>query len=147
MSGMTSQLANFAADLSYEDLPAEVIERTKLLIFDITGIMVRARHDAESTASMISAVERLGLASGDCSVIGDTRAYAPTAAALVNGTLAHSLDFDDTHAAGSLHSSAPIVPAALAAAEMAGSPGRALNAARTVGPEVQIRLALALRPS
>ena len=147
MSGMTRQLANFAADLSYDDLPAEVVERTKLLIFDITGVMVRARHDAESTASMISAVERLGLASGDCSVMGDPRAYAPTAAALVNGTLAHSLDFDDTHAAGSLHSSAPIVPAALAAAEMAGSSGRDLIAACVVGYEVQIRLALALNPS
>ena len=147
MSGMTSRLANFAADLSYDDLPTEVIERTKLLIFDITGIMVRARHDAESTASMISAVERLGLASGDCSVMGDTQAYAPTAAALVNGTLAHSLDFDDTHAAGSLHSSAPIVPAALTAAEMAGSSGRDLIAACVAGYEVQIRLALALNPS
>ena len=99
MSGMTRKLANFAADLSYDDLPADVVERTKLLIFDITGVMVRARHDAESTASMISAVERLGLASGDCSVVGDPGGYAPTAAALVNGTLAHSLDFDDTHAA------------------------------------------------
>ena len=45
-------------------------------------------------------------------------------AALLNGTLAHSLDFDDTHAPGSLHPSAPVVPAALAAAEMTGAPGR-----------------------
>ncbi len=147
MTGITRTLADFAADLTYDDLPAEVIERTKLLIFDITGVMVRARHDAESTQSMISAVERLGLAAGDCSVLGDSRAYAPTAAALVNGTLAHSLDFDDTHAAGSLHSSAPIVPAALAAAEMAGASGRDLIAACVAGYEVQIRLALALNPS
>ncbi|MEK9721947.1 MAG: MmgE/PrpD family protein [Rhodospirillaceae bacterium] len=147
MTGITRQLADFAADLSYDDLPAEVVERTKLLIFDITGVMVRARHDAESTASMIAAVERLGLAAGACSVLGDARSYAPTAAALINGTLSHSLDFDDTHAAGSLHSSAPIVPAALAAAEMAGSSGRDLIAACVAGYEVQIRLALALRPS
>lgn len=147
MPGITRRLADFAADFAYDDLPAEVIERAKLLIFDITGVMIRARHDAESTASMISAVERLGLASGACSVMGDDRAYAPTAAALVNGTLAHSLDFDDTHAAGSLHSSAPIVPAALAAAEMAGASGRDLIAACVVGYEAQIRLALALNPS
>ena len=96
---------------------------------------------------MISAVERLGLASGSCSVLGDERGYSPTAAALVNGTLAHSLDFDDTHAAGSLHSSAPIVPAAIAAAELVGASGRDLIIACVVGYEVQIRLALALNPS
>lgn len=147
MPQITRQLANFAADYTYDDLPADVIERTKLLIFDITGVMVRARHDAESTSSMISAVERLGLASGSCSVLGDERGYSPTAAALVNGTLAHSLDFDDTHAAGSLHSSAPIVPAAIAAAELVGASGRDLIIACVVGYEVQIRLALALNPS
>ena len=118
MTDITRTVADFVADLAYADLPDEVIERTKLLIFDVTGVMIRARHDAESTPSLIAAVERLGLASGDCSVPGDARAYAPSAAALINGTLAHSLDFDDTHAAGSLHSSAPIVPAAMAAAEM-----------------------------
>ena len=147
MTGITRQLAEFAAELSYDDLPAEVVQRTKLLIYDITGVMVRARHDAESTKSMIAAVERLGLASGECSVFGDRRAYAPTAAALVNGTLAHSLDFDDTHAAASLHSSAPIVPAALAAAEMAGASGKDMITACVIGYEVQIRLALALNPT
>ena len=133
MPQITRQLANFAAEYAYDDLPADVIERTKLLIFDITGVMVRARHDAESTPSMISAVERLGLASGNCSVLGDDRGYSPTAAALVNGTLAHSLDFDDTHAAGSLHSSAPIVPAAIAAAELVEASGRDLIIACVVG--------------
>jgi len=147
MTGITRQLATFAAELSYDDLPADVIRRAKLLIYDITGVMVRARHDAESTESMISAVKRLGMASGECSVMGDAGSYAPSAAALVNGTLAHSLDFDDTHAAASLHSSAPIVPAALAAAEMAGASGRDLIAACVVGYEVQIRLALALNPT
>ena len=147
MTGITRQLAEFAAGLDYDDLPAEVVERAKLLIFDVTGVMIRARHDAESTESMISAVTRLGMADGDCSVLGDARAYAPPAAALVNGTLAHSLDFDDTHAEGSIHSSAPIVPAALAAAEMAGASGRDLLSAVVAGYEIQIRLSLALDPS
>lgn len=145
--GITDQLAEFVADLAYEDLPEEVTARAKRLILDVTGIVIRARHDAESTPSLISAVERLGLAKGDCSVLGDTRHYAPTAAALINGTLAHSLDFDDTHAEASLHSSAPIAPAALAAAEMSGASGKDLIAAVVAGYEVQIRLALALNPS
>jgi 2-methylcitrate dehydratase PrpD len=65
---------------------------------------------------------------------------------MLNGTLAHSLDFDDTHASGSLHPSAPIVPAAFAAAEMAGSDGKSVLAAIVAGYEVQIRLSLALDP-
>jgi len=147
MTGITRQLAEFAAGLSYEDLPGEVIERTKRLILDISGVMVRARHDAESTPSLLAAVSRLGLVGGGCSVIGDDAGYVPTAAALINGTLAHSLDFDDTHAEGSLHSSAPIVPAALAAAEMTDASGRDLITACVAGYEIQIRLSLALGPS
>jgi 2-methylcitrate dehydratase PrpD len=144
---VTQQLARFAADLSYERLPHEVAERAKRLILDLTGIIIRARHDAESTPSLVAAVERLGLAEGRCSVFGDVRGYAAPAAALINGTLAHSLDFDDTHAEASIHSSAPIVPAALAAAEITGASGKDVIVAVIAGYEVQIRLSLALNPS
>ena len=147
MADVTEKLAAFASNLKYEDLPVEVIERTKLLLLDITGIMVRARHDAESTASLIQAVKRLELAGGSCSVLGDNATYTPPAAALINGTLAHSLDFDDTHAEGSLHSSAPIVPAALAAAEISSASGRDLITAIVAGFEIQIRLSIALNPA
>ncbi len=145
--GITEQLASFVADLAYEDLPEEITARAKRLILDITGIAIRARNDAESTPSLIAAVEKLGLRQGKCSVMGDRHSYAPTAAALINGTLAHSLDFDDTHAAGSIHSSAPIVPAALAAAEMVDASGKDLITAVVAGYEVQIRLSLALNPT
>ena len=145
--GITRQLAEFVADLRYEDLPTDVTERAKRLILDITGIIIRARNDAESTPGLMAAVEKLGLAQGKCSVMGDRQGYAPTAAALINGTLAHSLDFDDTHAEGSIHSSAPIVPAALAAAEMNDASGKELIAAVVAGYEVQIRLSLALTPT
>jgi len=146
MTDVAQTLAAFAADLTYDDIPAEVVDRTKLLILDVAGIMVRARHDAESTPSLIAAVNKLGLAGGPCSVAGDAGGYAPPAAALVNGTLAHSLDFDDTHAEASLHSSAPIVPAAVAAAEMVNASGRDLIAAVVAGYEIQIRLSMALVP-
>src|SRR5688500_18849174 len=95
---------------------------------------------------MVAAAARLGLANGACTVIGDAAGYAPAGAAMLNGTLAHSLDFDDTHGAASLHPSAPIVPAAFAAAEMAGADGRAVIAAIVAGYETQIRLSLALDP-
>ena len=147
MTGITQRLADFAAGLNHEKLPKEVMERASLLIFDLTGIMVRARHDAESTPSLIRTVERLGMQNGSCRVLGDNKGYSSTAAALINGTLAHSLDFDDTHAAASLHSSAPILPAALAAAELTSASGRDLIAACVAGYEIQVRLSFALNPS
>ena len=147
MTAVTRELARFVAGLSYDNLPEEVRARVKALALDLTGIMVRARHQAESTPAMVAATRWLGLGGGACTVVGDADGYAPPGAAMLNGTLAHSLDFDDTHASASLHPSAPIVPAALAAAEMTGADGRALIAAIVAGYEVQIRLSLALDPA
>ena len=143
MENMTEKFAEFCEQLRYEDLPNDVIKRTKLLILDTVGIIIRARHDAESTSSLVSAIEKLEMSNGSCQVFSDNKSYSPSAAALLNGTLAHSLDFDDTHAEASLHSSAPILAAALAAAEMNKSSGQQLITACVVGYEIQIRLGLA----
>jgi 2-methylcitrate dehydratase PrpD len=77
-------------------------------------------------------------------VFGDSQRYTPAGAALINGAMAHSLDFDDTHAAGTLHPGAPVIPAALAAAEMTGADGKTVMAAIVAGYETTCRLALAL---
>jgi len=147
MTAITHELAEFAAGISYDALPVEVRERVKALALDLVGIALRARNDAESTPAMLAAAGALGLADGKCTVIGDAAGYAPPGAAMLNGTLAHSLDFDDTHASGSLHSGAPIMPAAFAAGEMAGADGKSAIAAIAAGYEVQIRLSLALDPA
>src|SRR5688572_33221863 len=147
MAATTRELSEFIAGMSYDALPADVRDRVKALALDTVGIMLRARNDAESTPSMISAAALLGFTGGACTVIGDSAGYTPPGAAMLNGTLAHSLDFDDTHAPGSLHPSAPITPAALAAAEMSACDGRTLIAAIVAGYEFQIRLSLALDPA
>src|SRR3546814_7101690 len=64
----TRALARFVHELSYERLPPEVRERVPALALDLAGIMVRARHEAESTPAMIAAARRLGLAQGACTV-------------------------------------------------------------------------------
>ena len=100
MTAVTRELSDFTAALNFDSLPAEVVERTRLLALDHVGIALRARHEAALNDAMASTLSKLGLASGNASVIGDERGYAPPAAALYNGNLAHSLDFDDTHARG-----------------------------------------------
>ena len=147
MSNITRRLAEFAAGLGFDDIPGAVVERAKALVLDQFGIALRARREAAIAPSLERALARLGLTGGTATVIGDAVSYPPPAAALFNGTLGHCLDFDDTHARGSIHSSAPIVPAALAAAEMSGADGRSVAAGIIAGYEIQIRLSLALGPS
>ncbi len=62
------------------------------------------------------------------------------AAALVNGTISHALDYDDTHFAHIGHPSVAVIPAALAVAEKRGSSGEAFLAACLIGAEVSIRV-------
>ena len=143
MTNVTEKMAEFCEKIKFEILPEEVVKRAKLLILDTVGIIIRARHDAESTKSLISAVNKLDLNNGNCQVFSDKSKYVPSAAALINGTLAHSLDFDDTHAEASLHSSAPILAAAFAAAQMKNCSGQELITACVLGYEIQIRLGLA----
>ena len=147
MKSETASLAQFVADLQFSRLPQNVVERTRLLVLDHVGIALRARHAAALNSAMSDSLEALGLSGGDAVVIGDERGYSPAAAAFYNGNLAHSLDFDDTHARGSIHPSAPIVPAALAAAEMTGADGQRVVAGIVAGYEVQIRLSIALNPT
>src|ERR1700733_6315785 len=142
--GVTSQPAEFCPSIKLASLPPEVVTRARFLVLDLVGNIVRARHDAESTTSFVSTVRAMGMATGNAGVFGDAAPHTPAGAAFLNGALAHSLDFDDTHAPGSLHPGAPVIPAALAAGEMVGASGADVLAAIIAGYEVTCRVALAL---
>src|ERR1700755_2486947 len=145
---VTAILSEFTAGIRLDRLPPEVVKRARFLVLDLVGNIVRARHDAESTPSFLAAVRAMGMAGGtaggNCGVFGGTSGYTAAGAALLNGALAHSLDFDDTHAAGSLHPGAPVIPAALAAGEVMGASGADVLAAIIAGYEVTCRVGLAL---
>ena len=141
---ITKILSDYSANIQLDALPPEVVTRTRFLLLDLVGNIIRARYDAESTASLLAAAKALGLAGGNHAVFGDPGRYTPMGAALLNGALAHSLDFDDTHAEGSLHPGAPVIPAAIAAGEMCGASGADVLAAIVAGYEVTCRVALAL---
>lgn len=145
---VTETLARFVADLSFDDLPAATRGRAKSLTLDLIGSMVRAGREAESTPSLEAGLKTMGLdAPGPCTVLGLGWRVAPAVAALANGMLGHSLDFDDTHADSSLHPSAPVVPAALAVGEQVGASGREILTAIVAGYEVCCRLGNALDPT
>src|SRR4051794_21186641 len=111
MADETATLAAYVADLNFRDIPHAVVERAKILTLDFLGSAVRARRDAESTPALLGMLHSLALdGRGEATVFGDDRGWTPAVAALLNGALGHSLDFDDTHADSSLHPSAPVVP-------------------------------------
>jgi len=148
MAHETETLAAYVAELKFEDIPPEVLERAKVLTLDFLGSAIRARRDAESTPSLMQMLEALELdGKGESTVFGDDKTWTPAVAALLNGALGHSLDFDDTHADSSLHASAPVVPAAFAVGEMMGSSGRNVLTAIVAGYEVCCRLGNALDPT
>jgi len=83
---------------------------------------------------------------GPCTVLGTALSGSAANAALANGTAAHALDFDDMCFVSLAHPSAPLVPAALAAAEVRGGTGAALLDAYVVGFEIEGRLGRAMNP-
>ncbi len=145
MTEVTRKLAEFAANLKFADLPVEVVERSKLLFADLSGIIVRAQP-LDSTISMKSGLRDLGLNTGTTKVMGDSECWTPQAAAMIAGAAAHSLDFDDTHAQAMLHPGAPVVPAILAAAQMVDATTRDVLVAMVAGYEVMIRVAFGVNP-
>jgi 2-methylcitrate dehydratase PrpD len=148
MADETAVVAAYVAQLKFDDIPQDVLARAKILTLDFLGSAIRARRDAESTPSLLGMLQALGLdGDGQATVFGDTRSWTPAVAALLNGALGHSLDFDDTHADSSLHPSAPVVPAAFAVGELVGASGRDVLTAIVAGYEVCCRLGNALDPT
>lgn len=56
---VTATLSAFVSTCSIKALPPEVVRRTTLLVLDLAGNAVRARHDAESTPALAAAVAAL----------------------------------------------------------------------------------------
>ena len=136
MSPVVSQLAELAAAPVPETVRAAIPSR----IIDIVGIAVRASTLETSQAVIGFAVDQGSAA--QATAIGAGQAMSAAEAAFVNGVLAHSLDYDDTHLPSILHPSASVVPAALAVAEWQSVSGAALLDAVAVGLEITVRLGI-----
>lgn len=146
MADAATTLAAFTAALGGRNLPDAVAARAAALTLDAVAIATRARFDGDSTPALLEGLAAAGIADGPCGLIGDDATAAPAAAAAINATLVHTLDFDDTHVGASVHVAAPVVPAALAAAQAADADGRETVAAIVAGMEVMTRLGCALVP-
>lgn len=135
------RFADFASQTRYDALPPAVIQSIKERFLDTIGLCLAA---APMDTSRMAA--DLGASWGgapEATIIGFPHRLAAANVAFVNGTLAHSLDFDDTHLPSVLHPSASIVPAVLAAGQAIGAGSRAVIEAAAVGYEMCIRSGMA----
>jgi 2-methylcitrate dehydratase PrpD len=137
----TRQLADFAAGQFRSTLDPAIGAAARRSILDILGVSIAAVNE-----SAVRIVANTALNPGgtpESSVIGTSAKFPAADAALVGGTMAHALDFDDTHLPSVLHPSAAVVPAALAVAEAAGSSGADIQSAIAIGIEITCRLGMA----
>jgi len=136
-------LAEFAAGLKFEDIPAPVLHRAKLLILDALGCGL-ASNAYDFAAVAVAGATALG-GEGACSVIGRDVRLPVRDAALANGMLIHGLDFDDTHLNSIIHATAACLPSALTFGESRGIDGRTLLVAYAAGMETAIRVGAAVK--
>ena len=138
---LVQALGSFADDVFTRGVAAEVARDVEGRIIDIVGNALAAVGDGPGEAALGYATDVGG--HPQAQTLGYATRLPMSMAALVNGTLAHSLDFDDTHLPSVLHPSASVVPAALAVAEHVGATGSQLLAAVAVGDEICVRLGMA----
>src|SRR3984893_8658811 len=136
-------LGEFACGLTFEHIPAAVLERAKLLILDALGCGIASNAYGFSDAALAGAIALGGV--GRCSVIGRANRLPVRDAALVNGMLIHGLDFDDTHLASIIHATAACLPTALTFGEELDVDGRVLLVVYAAGMETAIRVGAAAK--
>jgi 2-methylcitrate dehydratase PrpD len=132
-------LSEFLAALRYEDLPQDVVARTKELFVDWFA-SVLAGKGARPVQVMEKFTARMGPARGPSEVLTSRMRTSPVFAALVNGAAGHVVEQDDIHNGAVLHAGAVVFPAVLAAAQETGASGKEFIAAAVAGYEAGIRV-------
>lgn len=132
-------LAERIAAVTFESLPPDAVHWAKVAILDTVGCILAGAN--EPCARIIGRQATIGTTGGDCLVFGHDRRVGPLEAALINGTAAHALDYDDCSDTLGGHPSAPVLPALFALAETRGSNGRDFIAAYVTGWEAETRVA------
>ena len=142
----TQEISQRCYDLEFRDLSDDLIDRVKYLCLDYIGVAARGAL-SESSRPIHEMIAKVDTTRKGAVVIGTGIRTGPPYAALANGTAAHSLELDDVVNEASLHPAVAIMPAAMAAAQMAGSSGRDFIAAVVAGYEVAVKLGIALGPA
>ncbi len=116
----------------------DAMEILRLSLLDWAAVGIAGRD--EPVAGILRAQAEDEGGSPQAGLIGSDLRVPARMAALVNGTVSHALDYDDTHFAHIGHPSVAVIPAALAVGEAVGATGPALQEAALIGVEASIRV-------
>jgi 2-methylcitrate dehydratase PrpD len=138
-------LARLAAErtraVRFGDIPADVIGLAKTHLLDQLGVGLAAASLPRNQP--LNALGDVFGAGGRSTGLGLAAPLAAPVAALRNGALMHSLEYDGTHMGSIVHAGSVVAPAALAVSEDVGTSGAELLRAFVFGWEVFIRMGLA----
>jgi len=144
MESISHKLGRFAAGLTWDKIPLEVLEKAKTCLLNGVGIGLScyALESAKSARRLIKEYEK----SNDkgATLIGDGSKVSLMGAAFANATMFHSRGQEDTH--GTMHIGTMVIPSALAVAEWTGSNGKDVLTAVIAGYEIAAALGKELTP-
>ena len=141
----TRGMAEFIANLRYEDVPEHVRTRVKLLMLDSLGC---ALYGAKLEWTRILQ-QRLGAldTSTMCAIWGTKQRISAPHAALINGTQVQGFELDDVHRQGMLHVGSVVLPALIAVTEFKKNlTGKEFLAAAVAGYEIGPRVGICMGP-
>ncbi len=145
MRTLSQTLGEFGAGLRYEDLPHAVVEMARKAVLDWLGSVLAGSTQPPAQMARQFALSLGG--QGEADVIGTGVRTDVLRSALLNGLAAHIVELDDLHRPSTTHAGAPVIAAALGAAEREGASGRRFLEAVVVGFDVAARIAEAVNPS
>lgn len=140
----TKTLAEYFVNLKYEDIPAEVLERAKLLTLhalgvSIAGFQIKLAADAASIAEQMNGGE-----GGEATIWYNGKKVTPALATFANSVACDLLDWEDCAWTG--HPLCGAVPAGIAYAEAGKKSGKDYLTALIAGLEGYNRIAMAVQP-
>jgi 2-methylcitrate dehydratase PrpD len=143
-TGLTRALAQRALATRYETLSDEIRMLARQCVLDTLGVAVAGADDPLVRILHAELAEQGG--NGVATIWGSTEKLPALSAALLNGTIAHALDYDDVNMAMPGHPSVAILPAVLALAEERGAIFAQLLTAFVAGYETACRLGVTMAP-
>src|SRR5688500_2073355 len=129
------RLAEYAARLSFDDLPADVVHQAKRLTVDCMGCGLGG---FDSTPGRIARDLASSVTGKDvATVLGTKSTSTVDLAAFANGTMVRFLDFNDAYSGLDTGHPSDCVPAMLAAAEASGMDGKTAILGIVLSYEIQ----------
>ncbi|MEE8357473.1 MAG: MmgE/PrpD family protein [Anaerolineales bacterium] len=144
MSSLSGQMAKFAIDLQYDQIPEISIWEAKRFLLDSIGCALAAVNN-DDMAAMYRFIEKLG-GTPEASVIGRNFQTNAANATLMNCLLTRALDYNDIYWEQDPSHPSDMIGAALAAAEVSGKSGKDALVAIIIAYELELRWCHAANP-